>query len=160
LPTYWLDADVYIQAKNGPYRFEFAPGFWEFLARQFDEGNIKSPKKVYDELTEGSDLLASWCRRMKNRGICSSSGGKEVQECYGRIANYVYTEYKPHQADEFLKGGDGWVIAHAMATGGIVVAQESPRSKKGRIKVPTISRVFGVKCIGTYDMLGHLGFSL
>ena len=159
MPIHWLDADVYIQAKNGPYKFERVPGFWEFLAKQFDEGNIKSLKKVYGELTEGSDILASWCRRMRPRGICVTAD-KAVQECYGRIANYVHTEYKPHQANEFLRGGDGWVIAHAMATGGVVVAQESPKSKKGRIKVPNICRVFGVKCIGTYDMLDRLDFTL
>jgi hypothetical protein len=26
-----LDADVFIQAKNGPYAFDIAPGFWQGL---------------------------------------------------------------------------------------------------------------------------------
>lgn len=159
MPPYWLDADVYIQAKNGPFRFEWVPGFWDFLAKQFDAGNIKSPKKVYDELTDYSDLLASWCRRMRHRGICVTAN-KNVQECYGKIANHVHAKHPAHLANEFLKGGDGWVIAHAMATGGIVVAQESERSKKGRIKVPTVCRELGVKCIGTYTMLEQLNFTL
>lgn len=159
MPIYWLDADVYIQAKNGPYKFERIPGFWVFLAQQFDNGNIKSPKRVYDELTDGSDVLASWCRRMRDRGL-SVKADKDVQHCYRQIANHVHTKYKPHQANEFLKGGDGWVIAHAMATGGIVVAQESERSKKSKIKVPTVCREFNVKCIGTYDMLDRLDFTL
>lgn len=159
MATYWLDADVFIQAKNGPYKFERVPGFWVFLAEQLESGKIKSPKKVYDELTDGSDLLASWCRRMRHRGLCVNAD-KTVQDCYRQIANHVHTKYKPHQANEFLRGGDGWVIAHAMAVSGVVVAQESERSKKGRVKVPTVCREFGIKCIGTYDMLDQLDFTL
>ena len=85
-------------------------------------------------------------------------GNRAVQECYRQIANHVYTKYKAHQADEFLRGGDGWVIAHAMATGGVVVTHESERSKKSRIKVPAVCREFNVKCINTYEMLDRLDF--
>lgn len=159
MPVYWLDADVYIQAKNGPFKIERVPGFWVFLAKQFDEGKIRSPKMVYDELTDFSDVLANWCRRMRSRGI-AVVGNKDVQECFNKIANHVHGKHPQHLANEFLKGGDGWVIAHAMATGGIVVTQESSRSKKGRIKVPTVCRELGVKCIGTYDMLDQLDFKL
>ena len=156
--TFWLDADVYIQAKNGPYKFERLPQFWSFLAEQFDAGNIKSPKRVYDEITEGSDLLASWARRQRQR-MCAKAD-KSVQACFRQITNHVYTKYKPHQASEFLRGGDGWVIAHAMATGGVVVTHESERGKKARVKVPTVCREFNVKCINTYAMLDKLDFKV
>lgn len=157
--VYWLDADVYIQAKNGPYPFEMVPGFWVFLAEHLELGNIKSPKLVYDELTDGNDLLAQWCKHRRNVGI-RTNASKEVQDCYRKISNHVHTKYKPQDALLFLKGGDGWVIAHAMATGGIVVAQESVSTKKKKVKVPTVCREFGVKCINTYEMLARLGFRI
>jgi hypothetical protein len=148
---------VFIQAKNGPYKFERVPRFWSFLAEQLDLGHVKSPKVVYDELTEGSDALANWCRRMRQRGLCTNAG-KDVQECFGKVANHAHTKYRTQQAMVFLGGGDGWVIAHAMATNGIVVTQESERSKKSKIKVPTVCREFRVNCINTYDMLDQLDF--
>ena len=39
---------------------------------------------------------------------------------------------------------------------GFVVTQESARSRKSKIKIPTICKAFNVKCINTYDMLSEL----
>lgn len=154
---HWLDADVYIQAKNGPYPFDMIPGFWVFLAEQLELGNIRSPKMVYDELTDGNDILASWCKNRRNKGICVKAD-KTVQDCFRKITNHVYDKhkYKPRHAGVFLQGGDGWVIAHAMATNGVVVTQESEKTKKTKVKVPTVCKEFGIKCINTYEMLAQL----
>jgi hypothetical protein len=114
---------------------------------------------VYDELTEGNDLLSKWSKQRRNKGLCTNAS-REVQECYRQISNHIHSKYKPQHALVFLSGGDGWVIAHAMATGGIVVTQESERTKKTKVKVPTVSREFHVKCINTYEMLARLGFRL
>lgn len=158
MPIYWLDADVYIQAKNGPYPFELVPKFWAFLAEQLDYGTIKSPKMVYEEITAGDDLLSKWAKRRRSSGLCAKTT-KDVQDCFKKIANHVHTKpsYRPQQAIVFLNGGDGWVIAHAMATNGIVVTQESDKKKSSKIKVPTVCRDFGIKCINTYEMLRLLG---
>ena len=43
---------------------------------------------------------------------------------------------------------------------GIVVTQESDRSHKSKIKIPTICKIFGVHCMNTYQMLGALGAKL
>ena len=91
MPIYWLDADVFIQAKNGPYPFELVPKFWSFLAEQLDYGNIKSPKMVYDELAVGDDLLAKWVKRRRGSGLCIKAN-KDAQECFRKIANHVHTK--------------------------------------------------------------------
>lgn len=156
MPIYWLDADVFIQAKNGPYPFELVPKFWSFLAENLDYGYIKSPRMVYGELVEGDDLLAKWAKRRKGSGLCVKAD-KDAHECFRKIANHVHANNRAQQAIVFLNGGDGWVIAHAMATNGIVVSQESERRKKSKIKVPTVCRELGVKCINTYEMLRQLG---
>jgi hypothetical protein len=156
---YWLDADVYIQASRGPYkRF---PEFWAFLSDQLERGRIKSPKVVYGELTKHwNDELKKWCVTRKDNGLCISASREVQKDCMGKIVDYVYKKYLPHQSSEFLQGGDAWVIAHAMheKDAGVVVTQESLRKFKSKIKLPTISKAMEVKYINTYDLLDALDF--
>jgi hypothetical protein len=156
---YWLDANVFIQAKNGPYAFTLVPKFWIFLSEQLEQGTIRCSKMVYDELIDGNDDLAGWFKQRREKGLCHHAN-ETVQQQYGSVANYVATKFKPHQAAEFLIGADGWLIAHAMNGDGVVVTQESDRSHKSKIKIPTICKVFGVRCMNTYQMLAALEANL
>ena len=117
-------------------------------------------KKVFDELTDGKDHLAQWCK-YRRRDLCAATS-KEVQQCFGQIATYVVNNSTTPKASEFLDGGDAWVIAHAMDMGvnGIVVSQESERHHNAKVKVPTVCRAFGVKCINTYELLEALDFRI
>jgi hypothetical protein len=153
--VYWLDANVFIQAKNGPYAFKLVPQFWIFLSEQLECGKIKSSKLVYDELIDGNDDLAIWMKQRREKGLCHPVN-QVVQQRYESVANYIATTYKPHQCAEFLMGADGWLIAHAMGGDNVVVTQESDRSHKSKIKIPTICKIFGVQCMNTYKMLGEL----
>jgi hypothetical protein len=152
---YWLDANVFIQAKNGPYAFKLVPQFWIFLSEQLECGKIRTSKMVYDELIDGNDDLAIWFKQRKEKGLCQAVN-QGVQQRYVSVANHIATTYKPHQCAEFLLGADGWLIAHAMDGSGVVVTQESDRSHKSKIKIPTICKVFGVQCLNTYEMLADL----
>jgi hypothetical protein len=156
---YWLGANVFIQARNGPYSFTLVPQFWTFLSEQLNNGMIKCPKMVYDEIINGKDDLAAWFKPRRGMGLCRHSD-ETVQQCYSTVVNYVAATYKPHQAAEFMIGADGWLIAHAMDGDGIVVTQESNRSHKAKIKIPTVCKVFGVRCINTYEMLNALKANL
>lgn len=157
MQTYWLDADVYIQAKNGPYRFHSVPQFWDFLSQQINADRIRSPKLVYDEILEGNDELAKWFEARADLGL-RVIADRVVADNYRKIADHVYTSHSHHQSAKFLKGGDGWVIAHAMAEQGVVVTQESLRSVKSKVKIPTVCRHFSVRCQNTYEMLEVLNF--
>lgn len=63
-----------------------------------------------------------------------------------------------HHANIFSTSADGWVIAHAMTDGGIVISQEVNKTTKTTVKIPTVCKAFGVKCIDTFDMLAMLDF--
>lgn len=159
---YWLDADVYIQAsaRTGPYPFKRAPGFWSFLSAQLESGEIGSPKIVYDELTKGNDELAQWCKQRREKGLCFGAN-REVHTHYTDIANHVMKKYGQRKAGEFLRGGDAWVIAHAMEdrANGTVVTQESTRHSNAKVKVPTVCKELGVTCINTFQMLENFEFT-
>ena len=59
---YVLDTNVFIEAKDSYYMFDFCPAFWDWLARQNGEGVVYSVQKVYEELEKGDDDLLKWAR--------------------------------------------------------------------------------------------------
>ena len=60
MTDYLLDANVFIQAKNLHYGFDFCPAFWDWLVEQNRAGKVASIEKVADELHAGADELATW----------------------------------------------------------------------------------------------------
>jgi Domain of unknown function (DUF4411) len=152
---YWLDANVFIQAKNGPYAFNMVPQFWSFLSENFENGTFACPKTVYDELIDGGDELSEWCKCRREKGFCHRPT-EEVQACLGLISGHVMENYASHQATEFLWGADAWLIAHAMVGDGVVVTHEVAATHKSRVKIPTICKFFRVQYMNTYGMLKAL----
>lgn len=160
MPEYWLDADSLIRTKNGPYSFDIAPGFWEFLEEKVAEGIIASSLMVYDELEDGDeDDLLLWARKQKENGLFIEPDAV-VQTFFRQIVDYVNEKYLQYQASEFLAGADPWIIAHAKAYGGRVVTFEisAPDSKKP--KIPDVGNKFDVKTLNIYKMAKELGMSL
>ena len=157
--SYWLDTDVLIQAKNKPYKFDRVPQFWSFVDEKLQTGEVRASSMNYKEWTDGTDDLSEWCKRRKANGLAVKPS-KDVQDCYQKVCDHVVSKYKPHQAAEFLKGADGWVIAHAMAEGGIVVTEEVRRTTKTSVKVPIVCKALGVRCVDTYQMLDDLDFRI
>ena len=161
VPRFWLDTNVFITPKNSYYSFDLAPGFWSFIDEQARTGEIAAPALVYDELVDRSDdQLARWARERRGSALFVQPSAS-VQSALTRIADHVTSRYEPNQAADFLKGADPWVIAHAIAEGGIVVTLEtkvSPRSTK--VKIPNISEQFGVPWIAMFEMLSELGLRL
>lgn len=47
---YLLDANVFIQAKNLHYGFDFCPAFWQWLDEQNLAGKVASVEKVGDAI--------------------------------------------------------------------------------------------------------------
>lgn len=43
--TYLLDANVFIQAKNLQYGFDFCPAFWDWLDEQSEAGHVAASRK-------------------------------------------------------------------------------------------------------------------
>lgn len=58
--AYLLDANVFIQAKNLQYGFDFCPAFWDWLAHAHGAGRLRSIRHVGDELSGFGDELSAW----------------------------------------------------------------------------------------------------
>ena len=65
-PTYLLDANVFIQAKNLYYSFDFCPAFWDWLDKANADGTVFSIERVQDEIVAGDDQLSEWVRQRPN----------------------------------------------------------------------------------------------
>lgn len=57
--AYLLDANIFIQAKNLHYGFDFCPAFWDWLIQKNQQGQLFSISRVGDELIAGNDTLAT-----------------------------------------------------------------------------------------------------
>ena len=163
MARYWIDADVFIQSKNGLYSFELAPPFWVFLDKQVEAGTIRSSTKIYDELLkreDKKDKLAQWIKHRRTGGMFVEPA-EEVQEIYRQIADHTSDKYSKRRAKvaEFLSGGDGWIIAHAKHDGGTVVSHETRTDPSAlKPKIPNVCTQFGVPCIDLAVMLSTLKF--
>ncbi|GAG59247.1 unnamed protein product [marine sediment metagenome] len=60
---YLLDANVLIDANRDYYPIERVPEFWEWLENAGENGNVKIPLEVYEEISDGQDELANWAKR-------------------------------------------------------------------------------------------------
>src|SRR5262249_44724080 len=118
----------------------------------------RMPKMCFDEILAGNDDLAKWCKERKNIGHFCCTSNKEVQTAYRRVANHVAAEYsdKPHAIAEFLKGADGWLLAHAMATGGFAVTEELRNPYKSKIKIPIVAKQLNCPWKSTPEMCKEL----
>jgi hypothetical protein len=153
---YWLDADVLINAKNGPYPMRNARGFWSALAGKVEEGSVAAPKRVFDEVTEGRKLpdeLAAWMKLRKEKGLCIKANGA-IDAYATAIGDYIFGgRYPVSEALKFSKGGDPWLIAYALHYKGVVVSNESNKfPKSDRVRIPDVCHEFAVRCI-TLDQL-------
>ena len=84
----------------------------------------------------------------------------DTQTAFRDVAQYVSQRYDPNQARKFLAVADPWLIAHAMASGGKVVTQETRAGENSRrVKIPNVCDFFGVESLNMDDMLRELGAS-
>jgi len=158
VPSYWLDADVLIRAKNEYYAFDFAEPFWQFLEQKGAEDVVASCRAVYDELQKKEDELKAWAIRQHDNGFFWEPD-EQVQATYGKIGDYVTANYKAEFSAPFLAGADAWVIAQASVHGGVVVTIEKPAPGSNKPKIPDVARQFDVQTADPFAVLRTLGFA-
>jgi len=148
---YLLDSNVFIQAKNSYYSFDFCPAFWNYLkhfAAHINDG--LSIIQIKDELLNGEDELSEWISSLPAKYFITSP-----QDEFRKIVNYVDTiNVSRAGKDKFLDSGDPWLIAAAMKDQCIIVTEEiSAQQSTTKVKIPDICRAFHVSYIRTFDLL-------
>lgn len=150
--AYLLDADVFIQAKNLHYGFDFCPAFWDWVLAAHATGTVFSIEKVGDELIAGDDELSDWADDRDEDFFLRPDSSVVVS--LQQTSTWAYSAgYEPAAVNTFLQVGDYYLVAHAHAHGYTVVTHEKPSTSTRKIKVPDACIGLGVKCMTPFEML-------
>ena len=148
---YLLDANIFIQAKNLQYGFDFCPAFWDWLDEQFDVGNLGSIEKVLDELKAGDDDLSTWAAARPSMFAQPDAPVAESLRAVSRWAASAH--YDPAAVSTFLQDADYYLVAHAHAHELTVITHEVPANSIKKIKIPNACIDLQIKCMNPYEML-------
>lgn len=152
MTRYLLDTNIFIQAKNLHYSFDFCPAFWDWLTAQNVSGKVASIEKVADELQAGADDLSAWATS-RGAGFFLSPDDA-VLPALGTVSAWATSQsYEPAAVSTFLQVADYWLVSHASAHGFTVVTHEVPSSSTRKIKIPNACIGLGLPCISPYEML-------
>jgi hypothetical protein len=163
---YLIDANVLITAHSLYYGIETVPEFWEWLAHQGAQGNLKIPLECYEEILDGSndqerDLLYAWVRQEQNRTAILFEEDVDPD----LVQRVVAEGYSPDLTEVEVEqiGMDPFLIAHALKSPDdrVVVTTElsRPRAQRQNRKIPDVCRTLGIACIDPFRMFKALGFS-
>ena len=152
MTSYLLDSNVFIQAKNLHYGFDFCPAFWDWLVEQNDAERVASIEKVADELQAGDDELSKWAAA-RGEGFFLPPDDA-VLPALLNVSDWASGHgYQPAAVTTFLQVADYWLVAHALAHECIVVTHEVPANTTSKIKIPNACIGLGLRCMNPYEML-------
>ena len=150
--AYLLDSNVFIQAKNLHYGFDFCPAFWDWIDQAQDALTVLSIDKVADELVGGNDELSTWAHAR----VGTLFVGPDAAIVASLQATSAWANaggYEPAAVATFLQGADYYLVAHAHAYGHVVVTHEVVAHSTKRIKIPNACIGMGVRCVSPFEML-------
>lgn len=152
--AYLLDANIFIQAKNLHYGFDFCPAFWDWLIQKNASGTVFSIQQIGDELEAGEDDLAMWAKE-RGAGFFLPPDNL-VLPTLPRVSTWAAGQnYEPVAVNTFLQVADYWLVSFALAHGHTVVTHEVPANSTRKIKIPNACVGLGVRFMTPYQMLQH-----
>ncbi len=150
--AYLLDANVFIEAKNLHYGFDFCPAFWEWLIAQNVAGVVFSIERVGDELDAVEDDLSAWAAARGASFFIKPDNA--ILAALPRVSTWVSDQrYEPAAVNTFFQKADFYLVSHALAHGHTVVTHEKPSTSTKKVKIPEPCIGLGVKCMTPYEML-------
>lgn len=152
MTRYLLDANIFIQARNFHYGFDFCPAFWDWLVEQNGAGKVASVERIADELQAVDDNLAEWATARGDGFFLPPDDA--VSLALGAVSDWARGHgYQPRAVTTFLQVADYWLVAHALAHECIVVTHEVPADTPRKIKIPNACIGLGLHCMSPYEML-------
>lgn len=149
---YLLDANVFMQAKNLHYGFDFCPAFWDWLIEKNEAEIVYSIDKVADEIKAGEDELTQWAAQCKKTFFRNTNA--HILPHFATVSTWITgQDYTQSAINTFLQDADYYLVAHALADTCIVVTHEVPSDSYKKIKIPNVCAGLNVKCMTPFQML-------
>ena len=152
MTIYLLDSNVFIQAKNLHYGFDFCPAFWDWIDEANSTGTVFSIDAVRAELIAGNDDLAAWARERAD-GLFIAPSATTVPSLQATSIWASRAGYEPAAVTTFLQIADYYLVAQALERQCTVVTHEVIASTVRRIKIPNACLGLNVPYITPYAML-------
>lgn len=150
--AYLLDANVFIEAKNRHYGFDFCPAFWDWLKEAHTTGKVFSIEKVGHELQSGSDELSGWAGQM-GAGFFLPPDASTLGSL-AAVAEWVRGQaYQPAAISAFLDSADYYLVAQAHARKDTLVTHEVPSDGVRRVKIPNVAIGLRIRHMNPFEML-------
>jgi hypothetical protein len=149
--AYFLDANVFISAKNLHYGLDFCPAFWDWIIANAS-GGLFSIEKVGDEVLALADELSAWADA-RGAGFFLRPDA-DVFPALAAVSAWASGQrYEPSAVSTFLQVADYYLVAHALAGQHTVVTHEVPSASTRKIKIPDACIGLGIKCMTPFEML-------
>ncbi len=146
MTDYILDSNVFIQAKNLHYGFDFCPAFRDWLIVQNAAGKVASIEKVADELQAMDDELSEWAKARGDGFFLRPD--EAVMASLDSVSDWASGQgYRPAAVTTFLQVADYWLVSQALAHECVVVTHEVPANTVGKIKIPNACIGLGLACV-------------
>jgi hypothetical protein len=150
--AYLLDSDVFIQAKNRHYGFDFCPAFWDWIVAKNKQGTLFSISRVANELIDGNDQLADWAST-RDPGFFLEPDPVTLP-ALSTVSEWAMNQgFTPAAINSFFQAADFYLIAQALAHRHIVVTHEVPANTVQRIKIPNVCIGLGIQHLNPFEML-------
>lgn len=161
-PTFLLDSDVFIAAKNAYYAFDICPGFWRGILNAHQRGRVGSIDRVKGELLSGrkEEDLVQWVKKDVPAAFFHNSNSSDVSSAYADVMLWIQRnpQYFDRAKAKFATEADGWLVAYSIVHRTMVVTNEQPRPEsRNRVLLPDVCLRFKVPYKDTFTMLRQLG---
>ena len=152
--AYLLDSNVFIEAKNRYYAFEFCPAFWDWIEWSVKSGTVLIIEQVRSELMNIEDELSAWIQGLSKKYFVEASGiNCRLNVVSEWLESNKSNSFAKNEIDKFLKSADYFLTSYALANKCTLVTHETTRGHMKKIKIPTVCDAFSIPCITTFEML-------
>ena len=159
MALYLLDANILIDANRDYYPIGRVDEYWSWLVHQGEQGRVKVPIEVWEEVRDGKDALAAWAK--DNDTEAALRFGEEVDVAL--VQRVLEEGYAPDLNDVELEtvGRDPFLIAHALAGPDrwVVTSEVSkPTRQRQNRHVPNVCATFDVPSCNAFALTRALDF--
>lgn len=159
-PTWIVDSDVFITAKDRYYPFDICPGFWQSIIHHHGRDRLLSIDKVRQELFNWSEEeLVRWIKNELPSDFFVDTSDKPVLDAFRDVMLWVQqsNQYFERAKADFATKADGWLVAYAMVHGVRIATNEQSHPESRReVKLGDACIRFGVQYDDTFAVLRAL----